>query len=59
MTYKSNLKLPNMPWRIQIISLFMKSIKRNTNQPRKPVKFTNVLKNFKNFSVILLKCSIL
>ena len=59
MTYKSNLKLPNMPWRIQIISLFMKSIKINTNQPRKPVKFTNVLKNFKNFSAILLKCNIL
>ena len=59
MTYKSNLKLPNMPWRIQIISLFMKSIKINTNQPRKPVKFTKVLKNFKTFSVISLKCSIL
>ena len=59
MTYKSNLKLPNMPWRIQIISLFMKSININTNQPRKPVKFTNVLKYFKNFSAILLKCNIL
>ena len=56
MTYKSNLKLPNMPWRIQII---MKSIKINTNQPRKPVKFTNVLKNFNFFSAILLKCNIL
>ena len=45
MTYKSNLKLPNMPWRIKKKSLFMKSIKINTNQPRKPVKFTNDLKN--------------
>ena len=43
MTYKSNLKLPNMPWRIQIISLFMKSIKKNDSIG--DASFQNILVN--------------